>query len=173
MPVRTVALQSKKNFSRNYVLYAQGGAFYCFLCTSFTRQPVLGRSFIDSDRSDNPGKHSVHDKILDKTIETGKGLKIKAKQLIQTCQPSRDLQLNIYRIYPRNMFTSLVCVNFANETRWYTNQEMCTVDSSEVYNRLYQKGHGDVKNKLRKNQQFVALFVEKRRVIGWHAKINE
>ena len=45
------------------------------------------------------------------------------------------------------MFTSLVCVNFANETRWYTNQEICTVDSSEVYNRFYLKGHGDVRNK--------------------------
>ena len=30
MPVRTVASQNKINFSRNYVLYAQGGAFYCF-----------------------------------------------------------------------------------------------------------------------------------------------
>ena len=29
------------------------------------------------------------------------------------------------------------CVNFANETRWYTNQEMCTVGSSEVYNLFY------------------------------------
>ena len=35
--------------------------------------------FLDSNRSDNPGKHTVHDKILDKDIETGKGLKIKAK----------------------------------------------------------------------------------------------
>ena len=35
--------------------------------------------FLDSNRSDNPGKHTVHDRILDKVIETGKGLKIKAK----------------------------------------------------------------------------------------------
>ena len=27
------------------------------------------------------------------------------------------------------MFASVVCVYFANETRWYTNQEICTVDS--------------------------------------------
>ena len=35
--------------------------------------------FLDSNRSDNPGKHTVHDRILDKVIEMGKGLKIKAK----------------------------------------------------------------------------------------------
>ena len=35
--------------------------------------------FLDSNRSDNPGKHTVHDKILDKVIETGKGQKVKAK----------------------------------------------------------------------------------------------
>ena len=35
--------------------------------------------FLVSNRSDNSGKHTVHDKILDKIIETGKGLKIKAK----------------------------------------------------------------------------------------------
>ena len=39
----------------------------------------------DLNRSDNPGKHTVHDKILDKFIEMGKGLKIKAKELKQTC----------------------------------------------------------------------------------------
>ena len=37
------------------------------------------RLFLDSNRSDNPGKHTVNDKILDEVIETGKGLKIKAK----------------------------------------------------------------------------------------------
>ena len=78
MPVRTVASQSKI-LLWNYVLYAQEGAFYCFLCTSFTRYPVLVRSFLDSNRSDNPSKHTVHDKILNKVIEMGKGLKIKAK----------------------------------------------------------------------------------------------
>ena len=85
-------------FSRNYVLY---GAFYYFLCTSFTRQPVLGPSFLDSNRSDNPVKHTVHDKILDKVIETGKGQKVKAKQLKQTCLPVQDVQVNIYIILPQ------------------------------------------------------------------------
>ena len=38
MPVRTVASQCEfKNKSRNSVLYTQDGAFYCFLCISFTR----------------------------------------------------------------------------------------------------------------------------------------
>ena len=31
------------------------------------------------NQSDNFGKHTVQDKILDKVIEVGKGLKIKAK----------------------------------------------------------------------------------------------
>ena len=31
--------------------------------------------FLDSNRSDNPSKHTVHDKILDKVIETGKDRK--------------------------------------------------------------------------------------------------
>ena len=35
--------------------------------------------FLDSNRSDDPGKHTVHDKILDKVIETGKGQKAEAK----------------------------------------------------------------------------------------------
>ena len=37
--------------------------------------------FLDSNRSDNPGKHTVYDKklMLDKVIETGKGQKVKAK----------------------------------------------------------------------------------------------
>ena len=35
--------------------------------------------FLESNQSDNPGKHTVQDKILDKVNETGKGLKIKAK----------------------------------------------------------------------------------------------
>ena len=35
--------------------------------------------FLDSNRSDNPGKHIVHNKILDEVIETGKGQKVKAK----------------------------------------------------------------------------------------------
>ena len=35
--------------------------------------------FLDLNWSDNPGKHTVHDKILDKVIETGKGQKVKAK----------------------------------------------------------------------------------------------
>ena len=34
---------------------------------------------MDSNRSDNPGNHTVHDKILDEVIETGKGQKVKAK----------------------------------------------------------------------------------------------
>jgi len=42
------------------------------------------------------GKHTVHDKILFKVIETGKGLKIKAKSLKQTCRPSRDLPVYIF-----------------------------------------------------------------------------
>ena len=37
----------------------------------------------DLNRSDNPSKHTVHDKILDKVIEMGKRLKIKAKELKQ------------------------------------------------------------------------------------------
>ena len=36
-------------------------------------------SFLDSNRLDNPGKHTVHDKILDKVIETCKGQNVKAK----------------------------------------------------------------------------------------------
>ena len=64
---------------RNSVLYMQDGAFYCFLCISFTRLPVLGGEFLDFNQSDNSGKHTVQDKILDKVIEVGKGLKIKAK----------------------------------------------------------------------------------------------
>ena len=35
--------------------------------------------FLDSNRSDNPVKHTVHDKILDTIIEMGKGQKVKAK----------------------------------------------------------------------------------------------
>ena len=35
--------------------------------------------FLDSNWSDNPGKHTVHDKILDKVIGTGRGQKVKAK----------------------------------------------------------------------------------------------
>ena len=68
----------------------------------------------------------------------------------------------------------MVCVNFANETRWYTNQEMCTVDSSEVFNPFIRKGMVmSGINDARTSVKFVALFVEKRRVIGWYAKINE
>ena len=37
------------------------------------------RLFLDSNRSDNPVKHTVHDKILDTVIETGKGQTVKAK----------------------------------------------------------------------------------------------
>ena len=33
----------------------------------------------NSNRSDNPGKHTVHDKILDEVIQTGRGQKVKAK----------------------------------------------------------------------------------------------
>ena len=36
--------------------------------------------------------------------------------------------------YPRRMFASVVCGTFANETRWDTNQEICTVESSQLYN---------------------------------------
>ena len=75
MPVRTVASQSKSNF---FVCMRRVVLFTAFLCTSFTRLPVLGRSFLDSNRSDNPCKHIVHDKI-DKVIETGKGQKVKVK----------------------------------------------------------------------------------------------
>ena len=42
---------------------------------------------MDSNRSDNPGNHTVHDQILDEVIETGKGQKVKAKWLKQTCRP--------------------------------------------------------------------------------------
>ena len=42
---------------------------------------------MDSNRSDNPGNHTVHDQILDEVIETGKGQKVKAKYLKQTCRP--------------------------------------------------------------------------------------
>ena len=35
------------------------------------------------------------------------------------------------------MFASVVCVNFANETRWYTNQEICTVDSNQLFNMFF------------------------------------
>ena len=34
----------------------------------------------------------------------------------------------------------MVCVNFANETRWYTNQEICTVDSDQFFNVFIRKG---------------------------------
>ena len=35
------------------------------------------------------------------------------------------------------MFASVVCANFANETRWYTNHEICTVDSSQLFSMFY------------------------------------
>jgi len=72
------------------------------------------------------------------------------------------------------MFVSVVCVNFANETRWYTNQEICTVDTSQLFNTVFirkgmvMSGINDVRR-----IKIVALFVEKRHVIGWYAKINE
>ena len=79
--------------------------------------------------------------------------------------------------YPINMFISLVCVNFASETRWYTNQEICTVDSSQVYSLFIRKGMvmSGIKH-VRAGIKFVALFVEETHVfvvIGWYAKINE
>ena len=95
--------------------------------------------FLDSNRSDNPVKHTVHDKILDKIIESGKGQKVKAKQVFQDADRSRDVQVNIYRILPQENVRSVVCINFANETRWYTNQEMCTVDSSQLFNMFLLK----------------------------------
>ena len=58
--------------------------------------------------------------------------------------------------YPRRMFASVVCVNFANETRWYTNQEICTVDSSKHFN-MVMSGRNDVGTGIK----IVALFVEK------------
>ena len=89
---------------------------------------------------------------------------------------SRDLQVNIYRIVPQEyVHVFLVCVNFANETRWYTNQEICIVDSSEVFLIFFVR-KGMVMsgiNYLRTSVKFVILFVEKRREIGWYATINE
>ena len=35
--------------------------------------------FLDSNWSDNPGKHTIHDKILDKVNEMGKGQKVEVK----------------------------------------------------------------------------------------------
>ena len=71
------------------------------------------------------------------------------------------------------MFTSVVCVNFANETRWYTNQEICTVDSSQFFNRFFIR-KGMVMsgiNDIRRCQNRCTVCGEKRR--GWYAKINE
>ena len=62
------------------------------------------------------------------------------------------------------MFASVVCVNFANETRWYTNQEMCTVDSCQLFNVFIRKGMVmSGINHVRTGIKTVALFVEKRR----------
>ena len=58
---------------RRVVLFT---AFYALLSLDSLFWGVL---FLDSNRSDNPGKHTVHDQILDKVIETGKGQKVKAK----------------------------------------------------------------------------------------------
>ena len=58
---------------RRVVLFT---AFYALLSLDTL---FLGPSFLDSNRSDNPVLHTVHDKILDKVIETGKGQKVKAK----------------------------------------------------------------------------------------------
>ena len=68
MPVRTVASQS-------FFFFFRGIMFRM-------RRMVLFMHFfhsMDPNRSDNPGKHTVHDTILDKVIETGKGQKVKAK----------------------------------------------------------------------------------------------
>ena len=66
------------------------------------------------------------------------------------------------------MFISLVCLNFASETTWYTNQEICTIDhSSEIFfiffirNGMVMSGI----NYIRTRVKFVALFVEKRPMI--------
>ena len=66
-------------FSRNYVLYAQVGAFYALLSLDSLFWVVFFFFFFNENQSDNPGKHTVDDKILDKVIETGKGQKVKAK----------------------------------------------------------------------------------------------
>ena len=72
------------------------------------------------------------------------------------------------------MFASVVCVNFANKTRWHTNQEICTVDSSQIQYVFIRKGvvMSGI-NDVRTGIKIVVLFVEKRHVIGWYAKINE
>ena len=64
------------------------------------------------------------------------------------------------------MSTSLVCVNFANETRWYTNQEICTVDSSQAFKNFFiRKGMAmSGINYVRTGIKFVVLFAEKRHV---------
>ena len=77
MPVRMVASQSKMIFFAELCFVCAGWCFLLLFMHFF--QPVLGRSFLDSNRSDNPGKHTVHDKILDEVIETGKGQKVKEK----------------------------------------------------------------------------------------------
>ena len=77
-----------------------------------TRSPIWGRSFLDSNPSDNLGKHTVQDKRLDQVIETDKGRKIKAKSLRQTYRPVK--RFNIYRTLPQD---------FANKTRWNANQK--------------------------------------------------
>ena len=126
MLVPMVASQSKINFFTKL----------CFVCTGWCFSLLFMhffQSFLNSNRLDNPSKCTVQDKISHKVTETGKGLKIKAKQLKQTCWPVKRFTI-IYWILPRKIFTSLLCVNFANETRWYTNQEICTVHSSEVFN---------------------------------------
>ena len=60
------------------------------------------------------------------------------------------------------MFTSLVC-------RWYTNQEICTVDSSQVFSlfKNYFIRKGMVMsgiNYIKTALEFMALFVERRHV---------
>ena len=52
--------------------------------------------------------------------------------------------------------------------------EICTVDGSEILNNIFLKGMVmSGITYVRTSVRFVALFVEKRRMIGWYAKINE
>ena len=72
------------------------------------------------------------------------------------------------------MFASVVSVNFVNETRSYINQEICKVDNSQLFNTVFIR-KGMVMSGINEVRRIkiVALFVEKRHVIGWYAKINE
>ena len=74
------------------------------------------------------------------------------------------------------MFTSLGCVSLLPMKLDGTQIKkfvQYSVDSSEVFNLFFKGLVMSGITYVRTSVKFLALFVEKRRVIGWYAKINE